>query len=174
MNTQESWFLYDGASHLGNRGGTLRVEAGQVWLTRSGDLDDHILRAGETYRVPSGDVLVEPWHRGAVPARIVWEPSSRLAGWRNRLERTWAQWRDLVHSRRRLAVGSMAAAAALIVLASALGPLSGDRSAGLGPPQASGSVLHNAGEERKPDGREAGERQGIVAKEARRGKAGAA
>jgi hypothetical protein len=85
MNAQESWFLYEGPSHLGSHGGTLRVEAGQVWLTSSGDPDDHILRAGEAFQVPPGDALVEPWHAGAVPARIVWEPRGWLERWRRRL-----------------------------------------------------------------------------------------
>src|SRR5687767_11956946 len=124
MNSQESWFLYEGASHLGTQGGTLRVEAGQVWLTRSGDPDDHFLRAGDAFQVPPGDALVEPWHVGSVPARIVWQPR----GW---LER----WRDRVRE----------ALAAL---------------------PASGTVLHNAGRERKPDGHQAGERGGSAAKEA--------
>jgi hypothetical protein len=117
MNTQESWFLYQGASHLGTHGGTLRVEAGQVWLTSSGDPDDHFLQAGDAIRVPPGDALVESVNRGA-PARIVWQPRSLLERWL--------------------------------------------------------AVWHNAAREWMANGREAGERRGIVAKEARCGSAGAA
>ena len=35
---------------LGDSGGDIAVIAGRVWLTRSGDLDDHVLGAGEVLR----------------------------------------------------------------------------------------------------------------------------
>ena len=173
MNTQESWFLYQGPSHLGTQGGTLRVEAGQVWLTRSGDLDDHFLRAGDAIRVPPGDLLVESWH-ASTPARIVWEPRSRLDGWRIKVRKACADCWELVDPTRRVALGSLAAAVALLVFGLVFGPLSSARTEALAEGHASGTVLHNAAEERKTDGRQAGERRGIVAKEARRGAAGAA
>jgi hypothetical protein len=173
MNTQESWFLYQGASHLGTQGGTLRVEAGQVWLTRSGDPDDHILRAGEAIRVPPGDLLVESWNV-STPARIVWEPRSRLADWRARFTRTCAQCWDLVDPIRRIALGSAAAAAALLSFGLVFGPVSSARAVALAGAHASPAVLHNAVQEKKADGREAAEGRRVVAKEARRGTAGAA
>jgi hypothetical protein len=173
MNTQESWFLYQGPSHLGTQGGMLRVEAGQVWLTRSGDLDDHFLRAGETIRVPPGDLVIESWH-ASTPARIVWEPRGRLDRWRMRARETWSRYRDLLDPTGRIALGSVAAAAALLVLGLVFGPLSSSRTEALAEGHARGTVLHNAVEETKTDGRQAGERRGSVAKEARRGAAGAA
>jgi hypothetical protein len=173
MNTQESWFLYRGASHLGNHGGTLRVEAGQVWLTRSGDPDDHFLRAGDTIRVPPGDVLVESWN-ASTPARIVWEPLGRFERWRSRFQATCAQCWDFVDPHRRIAIGSAAAAAALLAFGLVFGPLSSARAAALAEAHASGTVLHNPVQERATDGRAAGERGRIIAKEARRGAAGAA
>jgi hypothetical protein len=173
MNTQESWFLYQGASHLGAQGGTLRVEAGQVWLTRSGDPADHILRAGEAIRVPPGDLLVESWN-ASTPARIVWEPRSRFAEWRDRFGRTCAQCWDLVDPARRVALGSAAAIAALLTFGLVFGPLSSARAVALAEAHASGTVLHNAGQETPPDERNTVERRRIAAQEARRGQAGAA
>ena len=173
MNTQESWFLYQGASHLGTGGGTLRVEAGQVWLTRSGDLDDHFLRAGEAIRVPPGDLLVESWN-ASTPARVVWEPRSRLERWRHRVSDTCAQCWELVDPRRRVALGSLAAAAALLGLAFVFGPASDARAAALAETHAPATVLHNAVREHRTDGRDAAERRRLAATTARRGTAGAA
>jgi hypothetical protein len=175
MNTQESWHLYEGASHLGAQGGTLRVEAGQVWLTRSGDPDDHFLRAGETIRVPPGDALVEAWEPTGTPARIVWQPRSRLERWRIGLQRACARCWDLVDPVRRVAIGAVAALVALAVFGAVFGPLSDARARTLAEAHAAGPLLHNAGADRRPDGRNAGEqRRRLVAKEARRGTAGAA
>lgn len=36
----------------------LRVEAGRIWLTRSGDPDDHFLAAGERFEHNGDDVVV--------------------------------------------------------------------------------------------------------------------
>jgi Protein of unknown function (DUF2917) len=47
------------------RSGRLVVAAGRAWLTRQGDLDDHVLSAGETLRLRADDqVVVEPWVDG--------------------------------------------------------------------------------------------------------------
>ena len=173
MNTQESWFLYQGASHLGTHGGTLRVEAGQVWLTRSGDPDDHILFAGDAIRVPPGDLLVESWN-ASTPARVVWEPRRRFADWRARVTRACAQCWDLVDPIRRVALGSAAAAAALLGFGVVFGPVSSARAVALADTHASPPVLHNAVQEKKADGREAAEGRRVAAKEARRGAPGAA
>ena len=49
------------------RSGALLVEAGQVWITRSGDCDDHVLGAGTTMALGRGERLVaEPWRSGQV------------------------------------------------------------------------------------------------------------
>jgi Protein of unknown function (DUF2917) len=54
--------------------GTLRITSGQVWLTRDGDPDDHVLAAGEWLRLRAGDtVTAEPWHHGH-SVQLSWEP----------------------------------------------------------------------------------------------------
>lgn len=51
---------------------TLRVLAGQVWLTQSGDRDDHFLRAGARHALATqGRVVLE--NDGRMPARVLWE-----------------------------------------------------------------------------------------------------
>ena len=60
---------------LGRSGGDLSVIAGRVWLTSSGDIDDHVLGAGEMLHVGAGGTLVESWTRNA-PALIAWQPKS--------------------------------------------------------------------------------------------------
>jgi hypothetical protein len=175
MNAQECWSLYEGPSHLGRHGGTLRVEAGQVWMTRSGDPDDHFLRAGDAIRVPRGDVLVEACDAAETPARIVWEPGGWFERWRSRVRTTCAQCWELADRPRRLVLGSLAAAAALLVLGLVFGPLSSGRALALAEAHASAAGLHNAGQPRRPDGRpQAGERPRFAAEKARRGAAGAA
>ena len=55
------------------RAGRLTVATGRVWVTRSGDPDDHVLEAGQTLAVQAhDDVVVEPWQAGA-PARLAWQ-----------------------------------------------------------------------------------------------------
>lgn len=52
--------------------GWLTVDAGQVWITRSGDAADHVLAAGEAIPLGRGQQLVvEPWRAGQV-ARLRW------------------------------------------------------------------------------------------------------
>lgn len=47
------------------RGGWLRVSRGEVWITRPGDLHDHVLAAGEAFYLRAGEqLLAEPWHAG--------------------------------------------------------------------------------------------------------------
>ena len=55
--------------------GEFAVLEGRVWLTRRGDLDDHVLGAGARMRLePADDVVIEPWDRGE-PVRLEWRPS---------------------------------------------------------------------------------------------------
>ncbi|WP_242333758.1 MULTISPECIES: DUF2917 domain-containing protein [Anaeromyxobacter] len=42
----------------GRRGVVLRAEAGLVHVTQSGDLEDHVLAAGEELRLPAGGLVV--------------------------------------------------------------------------------------------------------------------
>jgi hypothetical protein len=144
-------------------------------MTRSGDPDDHFLRAGDAIRVPRGDVLVEACDAAETPARIVWEPGGWFERWRSRVRTTCAQCWELADRPRRLVLGSLAAAAALLVLGLVFGPLSSGRALALAEAHASAAGLHNAGQPRRPDGRpQAGERPRFAAEKARRGAAGAA
>jgi hypothetical protein len=55
-------------------GGEFAVLAGRVWLTRRGDLDDHVLSAGERIVLePADDVVIESWRRNET-ARLEWRP----------------------------------------------------------------------------------------------------
>jgi hypothetical protein len=59
---------------IDHRGGELSVVRGRVWVTRPGDLDDHVLEAGQSMLLRSADaVVVEQW-RAADPAVIEWYP----------------------------------------------------------------------------------------------------
>ena len=58
---ERSWQLgKDGTSHLsGSRGPVaIRVESGVVVVTREGDPEDHVLRAGETVVLPARGKVV--------------------------------------------------------------------------------------------------------------------
>jgi hypothetical protein len=55
-------------------GGEFAVLEGRVWLTRRGDLDDHVLSAGERIVLEAADdVVIEPWSRDET-ARLEWRP----------------------------------------------------------------------------------------------------
>jgi hypothetical protein len=48
---------------LSRRPGEFVVTSGRVWVTRTGDLDDHVLEAGQRVVVGGGEsLIVEPWH----------------------------------------------------------------------------------------------------------------
>ena len=52
--------------------GWLLVDAGQVWITRTGDVADHVLAAGDALAVAPGQrLVVEPWRAGQV-AHMRW------------------------------------------------------------------------------------------------------
>jgi hypothetical protein len=61
--------------------GSLRVEGGgDVWLTRRGDLADHVIGAGAALRLAAGDhVAVSAWRGGQVAAWH-WQPDAPAAG----------------------------------------------------------------------------------------------
>ena len=53
--------------------GEFAVLSGRVWLTRQGDLDDHIIEAGERFVLERSDaVVIEPWTAGEATS-IAWQ-----------------------------------------------------------------------------------------------------
>ncbi len=84
LGTPDRQLRIDAALPLqARRSGWLVVEAGQVWITRSGDTADHVLAAGQAMHLSGGQQLVaEPWRSGQV-ARLRWAvaaPADGLAG----------------------------------------------------------------------------------------------
>ena len=68
---------------LGGGSGRLSVVDGQVWLTRPGDPDDHVLAAGDSIEVDdAAHTLVESWGGGAA---VAWQRDSLPA----RARRSW-------------------------------------------------------------------------------------
>jgi hypothetical protein len=67
--------LHDGAPlRIDHRAGELSVVRGRVWVTREGDLDDHVLEAGQTMLLRSAAaVVVEQW-RASESAVVEWYP----------------------------------------------------------------------------------------------------
>jgi len=61
------------------RPGRLTVKSGRAWITRRGDLDDHVLSAGQAVDLRADDqVVVEPWD-GGTPVRLAWRGAQRRA-----------------------------------------------------------------------------------------------
>ena len=63
------------ALRLGRFGGALSVVAGSVWLTRHGDLDDHVLERGATFSVRAADHAVIEALAPGVTATVLWRPT---------------------------------------------------------------------------------------------------
>jgi hypothetical protein len=86
MNTQARtapsaaalWHLAAGQPAFGVRGpGELAVLEGRVWLTREGDMVDHVLARGERIQIDWADrVVVESWERDRA-ATLQWRPVER-------------------------------------------------------------------------------------------------
>ena len=156
MNTQQSSILASTSTEalralpaghvvaLGNGGGEVSILSGQVWLTRSGDLDDHFLGAGESFKVRGdGEALVEACGASA-PALITWRPRSLLQRVGERFTGTCERCWELMNPVGRVSIGSAAALAALLVSGMLFGPLSEARSRALAARPAASSLLHNA------------------------------
>jgi len=61
------------------RPGRLMVKSGRAWITRQGDLDDHVLSPGQAVELRADEqVVVEPWDRGS-PVRLSWCSAQRRA-----------------------------------------------------------------------------------------------
>ena len=156
MNTQQSSLLASADPEalkalpnghvvaLGTGGGEVSILSGKVWLTRSGDPDDHFLGAGESFQVSGeGEALVEAWGPDEL-ALIAWRPRSILQRVRDRFtgscERCW----ELMNPAGRIGIGSAAALAAILVAGLLFGPLSEARSRALATQPSVSSLLHNA------------------------------
>lgn len=62
------------ALHLGRLGGELAVVAGRVWLTRDGDLGDHVVEPGERIRLAVDDnAVIEAAETGGT-VTVRWYP----------------------------------------------------------------------------------------------------
>ncbi|MEO8837021.1 MAG: DUF2917 domain-containing protein [Caldimonas sp.] len=131
---------------LGSAGGRLAVLHGRVWWTRSGDLDDHVVEAGQAVRIPpSGHVLVENWG-DAEPALVAWQPGTRLERARAVLGAGFARARRNLGSAPQVCAGLIAAVAALAAGAMVFGPYSDSLTYELATaPRLHNSVVVNSG-----------------------------
>jgi len=197
MHTQETWnglmapvppvaTLRRGAvMPLGAGGGRLDVLRGRIWLTRTGDLDDHVVEAGATLAVPAaGQSLIEAWDESE-PALVAWQPTPLAARIGARVRAMFGRCWDIVDPLRRVEIGTFAAVVALAVGSFVFGPLSEARTRTLLAPA---TVLHNSAGARTSIGSDAGTRTGssndvsadarqrarVTAQEARRRAPGAA
>lgn len=62
------------ALHLGRLGGDLIVVDGRVWLTRDGDLGDHLVEPGQTLRLAVNDNAVIESARTGATVTVRWYP----------------------------------------------------------------------------------------------------
>jgi len=170
--------------HLGSGGGRLEIVCGRVWLTRAGDLDDHIFASGATLTIPpSRRILVEAWNEDA-PALVDWEPTPLAERVRAAVTSLFGRCWEIVDPARRIGAGAAAAVLALLAGAMVFGPVSESRTRALLAP----TLLHNSAGARTSIGLDAGTRTGsandvsagarerarISAQEARRGSPGPA
>lgn len=59
-----------------SRAGCLTVQGGRAWITRDGDIDDHVLSAGEHLYLTAGDVVtVGAWRTGEAVS-LAWRPDT--------------------------------------------------------------------------------------------------
>jgi len=87
-----------GGRSLGNRGGTLRVLGGRIWITVDGHGDDRVLVAGESLTLPAGEpAWIGAWEAGSA-ARLDWRPAPLLGSWQERARRLAAGARRVVRS----------------------------------------------------------------------------
>jgi Protein of unknown function (DUF2917) len=125
---------------LGSAGGRLEVLHGRVWLTRAGDLEDHLIDSGQGLLVPPfGQALVEAWG-DQEPALVAWRPATILDRIGARINAVFGRCWDIVDPGRRIGAGTLAAVVALVSGALLFGPLSDARTRTLAAPP----VLHNS------------------------------
>ncbi|HET7796073.1 MAG TPA: DUF2917 domain-containing protein [Rhizobacter sp.] len=74
------------------------VACAKLWLTRSGDLDDHVLHPGERVRLDRGDDIVIEALRQAPAPLWRWQPAAQPAmGWRDWLPRLAGSAKPVLH-----------------------------------------------------------------------------
>jgi hypothetical protein len=60
------------------RDSLLRIAQGAAWVTLPSQRGDHVLQAGQTLAVCSGEhVVIEDWHAGGAPLHYALEPSAQ-------------------------------------------------------------------------------------------------
>ena len=126
---------------LGASGGRLEVLHGRVWLTRSGDPDDHFVDRGDAMVVPARGRAIVAAIDDAQPALVAWRPRGvveRAAAAIDAISgRSWA----IVDPLPRIGAGALAALVVVFAGALVFGPVSDARTRALAAP----SVLHNGG-----------------------------
>lgn len=68
------------ALDLSGAAGRLSVRSGRVWFTRQGELDDHVLEAGDQVVVGRRDLAVVEGLRADEEARLAWQPARQRPG----------------------------------------------------------------------------------------------
>lgn len=86
----EQVLMHDTQRWLAPQAAWLVARAGALWVTRSGDLDDHVLARGERLAVRAGDDLVLQAWRQDEPAVWDWQPITQPAA--QRLDRALPAW----------------------------------------------------------------------------------
>jgi hypothetical protein len=80
----EQVLMHEAQRWVAPRGAWLVARKGALWVTRSGDLDDHVLARGERLAVAGGDDLVVESLHGNQPAAWDWQPRAAAARYRPR------------------------------------------------------------------------------------------
>lgn len=74
------WRLSEVQAWSAPQAGWLVVSGGRAWLTRRGDMQDHVLASGGVLVVQAGDALtLGPWDREGAP-RLVFVAAQQAAG----------------------------------------------------------------------------------------------
>ncbi len=75
----EQRLMRDAQRVVARRPAWLVARSGVLWVTRSGELEDHVLRRGQRMSVARGDdVVVQSWYL-ELPAAWGWEPIAAAA-----------------------------------------------------------------------------------------------